>query len=173
MENSAGRVSETVTAWLAAVADMRDPINSRHFDELGIEDWKSPPAAEVPGRWLELIDFAVSVLEAREVRGMTVGLIASLKLRDTVPASMNWERSWEFITASLHDSEPPSLYVFRSSSLREWELDTEEHRFPLPGESAVDHAFVRYWRDADEIAAGEEYTGAVYLLRALGDGAES
>jgi hypothetical protein len=152
---------------------MRDPINSRHFDELGVEDWKSSPAAEVPERWLELLDLAVAVLKSGDVRGMTVGVIASLKIRETVPVSMNWERGWEFITTSLHESEPPSLYVFRSGFLREWDLDTEEHRFPLPGESAFDHAFVRYWRDADEIAIDEEYSGAVYLLRVLAGSAES
>lgn len=168
METSVGRVKEAAVAWLSAAAGAGDLVRSVHFDELGMDNWKSPTGAEVPAPWRELLDLAVDALKTAEVRGMTVGVIAALKIRETVPLSVDWEHGWEFLTTSLHDKEPPSLYFLRSSVLRESELDTEEHRFPVPGVPAVDHAFVRYWRGADEIANGEEYSGAVYLMRDLG-----
>ncbi|GAA4543271.1 hypothetical protein [Amycolatopsis samaneae] len=172
METSAGRMTATVNAWLATVVDASQSVRSVHFDELGVEGWQSPAATEIPGCWLELIELAVATLQARKVRGITVGVVAPLKNRDTVPMA-DRERSWKLLAASLHEIEPPSLYVFSSGALREWDLDVEEHRFPLLRESGVDHVFVRYWRDAEEIVTGDEYSGAVYLLRRLEDGPES
>ncbi|WP_406636362.1 hypothetical protein [Amycolatopsis sp. WGS_07] len=136
--------------WLNRVAESG---GSAHFDELGL-DWQHP------ARWLTVLDTAATPL-ART--GRTVAVVVPLRIRETVPAQVDWE----LVKSTVHDLEPPSVVVTQPAAMRTVELDVEEHRFPLPQVDGADYAYVRYWRDPEEIVAGEEYTGAAYLVRDL------
>ncbi|MFD2469925.1 hypothetical protein [Amycolatopsis silviterrae] len=136
--------------WLNRIAEEG---GSAHFDELGLS-WQDP------AQWLTVLAASATAL-ARTDR--TVAVVVPLQLRETVPAQVDWD----LVKSTVHDQEPPSVAVIQTAAMRIVELDVEEHRFPLPGVDGADYAYVRYWRDPEEIAAGEAYSGAAYFVRDL------
>lgn len=165
-------VKSRVEKWLAdSYAEIDEQVQSRHFDELGFAEWEHCLDERKLDLALVILDQTVKLARERAAEKVSVVVALPLKLSEEIPDRQLVLQGWEFLQKNLDSSEPPSLYIMRTSHVYAFDPSQEEYRiqlFGVPDNSTVaDSMYVRYWRSMHEIDLDEEFSGCIYLVKAV------